>query len=125
MTTFEDLSNAEYVSIESFRKNGSGVRTPVWMTAEDGKLYCWTGRDSWKVKRIRNNPDVNLAVCDQRGKIESEWVSAQGQVLDSPQEVATQEKRMAKKYGLFFRLFQFVGKVRGSKYVAIEFTPTE
>ena len=123
MTTFDDLGKAEFVSIESFRKNGTGIKTPVWITEEGGKLQCWTGYDAWKVKRIRNNAQVNLAVCDRSGNIESDWVSAVGHVLDDPQAVKKQTQRMAKKFGLMFRMFQIVGAVRRSKYVAIEFTP--
>ncbi len=48
--------------------NGTGVVTPVW-----GKLYVWTGADSWKVKRIRNNGRVRLVPSDARGNPEGEW----------------------------------------------------
>lgn len=123
MTTFQDLGNAEFVSIESFRKNGSSVKTPVWITQEDGKLYCWTVPTTWKVKRIRNHPQVNLAMCDRTGNIESDWVSACGRILDDPQEVKKQAGRMANKYGLFFRMFQLMGMLRHTNNVAIEFTP--
>ena len=56
MTNFQDLADVSYVSIESFRRDGTGVKTPVWITSEDDKHYAWTAADSWKVKRIRNNP---------------------------------------------------------------------
>jgi len=123
MTTFKELGETEFVSIESFRKNGVGVKSPVWITEENGKLQCWTGADSWKVKRIRNNPNVNLAICDRAGNIESDWVSATGQVSVAPQDVKQQQGRMAKKFGFMFRMFQLMGKVRGSQYAVIEFTP--
>lgn len=123
MTNFQDLSDVTFVSIESFRKNGTGVKTPVWITHEDGKLYCWTGADSWKVKRIRNNPEVKLAESDAQGNLHSEQVTAVGKVLDNPQDVKTQVGRMAKKFGIQFRMFQIMGFFRRSKYVAIEFSP--
>lgn len=123
MTTFQNLNDATYVSIETFRKNGDVVRTPVWITPEDGKLYCWTVADSGKVKRIRNNQQVNLAQCDAQGNIQSDWVSATGQVLDNPADVQVQTQRMTKKYSFFFRMFQIMGWFRRNQYVAIEFTP--
>ncbi len=122
MTTFQDLSDATFVSIESYRKNGTGVKSPVWITHEDGKLYCWTGADSWKVKRIRNNPEVKLAESDAQGNLKSDQVPALGKVLDAPQDVKTQVGRMAKKFGIRFRMFQIVGMLRRSEYVAIEFS---
>jgi len=122
VTQYQDLNDATYIAIETFRKNGVGIKTPVWFTTDGDKYHCWTGADSGKVKRIRNNAQVNLAKCDSRGTLESEWVSARAQVLDNPVDVKTQTQRMAKKYGIMYRLFQLMGMVRGSKYVVIEFS---
>ena len=122
MTTFQELSDATYISVETFRKNGKGVKTPVWFTPEDDKYYCWTIADSGKVKRINNHAEVNLAKCDAQGNIQSEWVSATARVLNHPQDEKKQVQRMVKKYGLMFRLFQFMGKIRRNPYVAIEFS---
>lgn len=124
MTQFQDLTTATYIAVETFRKNGDGVKTPVWFTTDRDKYHCWTGADSGKVKRIRNNASVNLAKCDSRGTLESDWVSATAHVLDNPADVKIQTQRMAKKYGIMYRLFQMMGMVRQSKYVAIEFRPT-
>ena len=53
----------------------------------------------------------------------SEWVAATAKILDDVQSEKTQTKRMAQKYGLFFRLFQLMGMVRRTKYVVIEVAP--
>ncbi len=121
MTQFQDLADATYIAVETFRKNGDGVKTPVWFTTDGDSYHCWTGAESGKVKRIRNNAQVKLAKCDSRGTLESEWVSAKARILDDPEDVKTQTKRMAKKYGIMYRLFQIMGMIRGSEYVAIEF----
>jgi uncharacterized protein len=122
MMQFQDLSDASYIAVETFRKNGKGVKTPVWFTTEGDKHYCWTVADSGKVKRIRNNPQINLAKCNARGELESDWVSVTAKVLDSPVDVTTQKQRMLKKYGFMFRLFQLMGMIQRSKNVAIEFS---
>ena len=59
-----EIGNPTYIVLETFRKSGEGVKTPVWVAAEDGKLYVWTVDNSGKVKRIRNNGRVRLAVSD-------------------------------------------------------------
>ena len=123
MTQFQDLSPAKFIAVETFRKNGDAVKTPVWFTTEGDTYHCWTGADSGKVKRIRNNPEVRLAICDSRGTLESDWVSARAQILDNPSDVKAQTGRMAKKYGIMYRLFQMMGMLRRSEYVAIEFRP--
>ncbi len=75
---FAELGNAKYIALETFRKSGEGVITPVWVTPEDGKLYVWTVDGSWKVKRIRNNDRVRIAVSDARGNPQSDWVEVNG-----------------------------------------------
>ncbi|MGA4975978.1 PPOX class F420-dependent oxidoreductase [Streptomyces cinereoruber] len=65
----EELRRGRYVSLTTFRKNGTGVATPVWYAVEGSELYAWTRTDSWKVKRLRNDPRVEAAVCDMRGNI--------------------------------------------------------
>ena len=64
-----ELRGHKYVSLTTFRKNGVGVKTPVWFAEDGGLIYVMTRGDSVKVKRIRNNPDVRIAPCTIRGKI--------------------------------------------------------
>jgi len=119
---FKDIGNPTYIALETFRKSGEGVPTPVWVVAEDGKLYVWTVDGSGKVKRMRNNPRVRIAISDSRGKLKSDWVEAQARVLDDPAEEAKQRQRIAAKYGLFFRLFSLMSKFSRDKsaHVSVE-----
>ncbi|MET9958717.1 PPOX class F420-dependent oxidoreductase [Streptomyces sp. NPDC006326] len=67
--TLEELNRGKYVSLTTFRKDGTAVATPVWAVADGGELYVWTRSDSWKVKRIRNNARVTVSPCDVRGRV--------------------------------------------------------
>ena len=58
ITTFE---NQKYLNLETFRKSGVGVKTPVWFVQEGDVLFVRTGAIRVKVKRIRNNSQVNIA----------------------------------------------------------------
>ncbi|MFN3335413.1 MAG: PPOX class F420-dependent oxidoreductase, partial [Caldilinea sp.] len=122
--TFQDIGNPTYIALETFRKNGEGVITPVWVAAENDKLYVWTLDNSGKVKRIRNNGRVRLAISDARGAPKSEWVEAQARVLDDPAEDQKQQQRLAKKYGWQFHLFNLMGRFSRNKaaHVALEIT---
>jgi PPOX class probable F420-dependent enzyme len=119
---FAELGNAKYIALETFRSSGEGVITPVWVTPEDGKLYVWTVDGSWKVKRIRNNSHVRIAASDSRGNPQSDWVDGEAVILDSPEDEARQRERLAKKYGLQYRMFGLMFKLRRDKqpHVAIE-----
>ena len=64
-----EIHGQKYISLGTFKKDGSVVRTPVWFGEENGKLYVRTRSDSGKYKRLRNNPQVRIAPCTMRGKI--------------------------------------------------------
>jgi uncharacterized protein len=78
-----ELQHQKYVSLTTFRKNGTPVRTPVWFAEQDGKLYVSTRSDSGKYKRIRNNPEVRIAPCTMRGKITGPEFPARARILPS------------------------------------------
>ncbi|AEF40499.1 PPOX class F420-dependent oxidoreductase [Hoyosella subflava] len=97
--SFSDLAEAEYILLTSFRKSGEGVATAVWAAPRGERLLVWTPTESYKVKRIRRNPRVEVSVCDLRGRPKSEPVEAAAEVLD---DAGTEEARaaIAKKYGI-------------------------
>ena len=76
-----DLGSERFVSITTSRRDGTPVATPVWVVAFDDHLYAWTGSQTGKVKRIRNNPAVVLAPCTRRGTVTGPAVPAQAVVV--------------------------------------------
>jgi uncharacterized protein len=82
--SFAAFDGKRYLSFETFRKSGEGVRTPVWFAADQsdaGVLYIYTIGNTGKVKRIRNNPRVRIAPCDGRGNVRGEWTDARAEFL--------------------------------------------
>ncbi|MFB6519108.1 PPOX class F420-dependent oxidoreductase [Streptomyces sp. NPDC056401] len=67
--TIVELGRARYVSLTTFRKDGTAVATPVWAVADGDELYVWTRNDAWKVKRISNDGRVTVVACDVRGQV--------------------------------------------------------
>ncbi len=67
-TQFNSLRGHNYIDLVTFRRSGVGVYTPVWFAEVGGKLYVMTRSDSGKMKRIRNNPQVEVAACSARGR---------------------------------------------------------
>lgn len=99
-----------FLNLETFRKNGAGVPTPVWFAEQDGVLYVRTIDGSGKVKRIRNNGRVRLAPCDARGGLKGEWVAGQARIVSDPAEIETANKLLTKKYGLQKRFLEWLNK---------------
>jgi len=89
----------KYISIESFKKNGDGVKTPVWFVLHNGVFYVYTEADSWKVKRIRNNPRVRVAACNVRGTVKGPWLEATASIIEGD-ERRTADKLLDRKYFL-------------------------
>ena len=119
---FQALAAARYVSLETYRKSGAPVRTPVWITADGGMLYCLTLTDTGKVRRIRANAQVRLAKCDASGALEGEWVAARARILDAPAALNAQLRRLRAKYGWKFLAYRFISRLRRAETVAIEFS---
>jgi uncharacterized protein len=93
----EQFGDHKYMSLETFKKNGQGVRTPVWFVLHNDALYVYTEADSWKVRRIRNNPRVRVALCNFRGNIRGEWVDATASLVDGDERLAA-DKLLNRKY---------------------------
>ncbi|MEV6682926.1 PPOX class F420-dependent oxidoreductase [Streptomyces erythrochromogenes] len=95
----QELGSARYVSLTTFRKDGTPVATPVWAVADGGELYVWTRSDSWKVKRIRNDGRVTVAACDVRGRIEegAPVIEGRARLLDE-EGLRRVRKLMSRKY---------------------------
>jgi PPOX class probable F420-dependent enzyme len=106
MADLSAFSAGQYLSIETFRKNGEGVRTPVWFAEDtDGTLHIWTAGESGKVKRIRNNSQVNVAPCTPSGKITGEWVAGQAVIDDTDAGIKHTRTVLRKKIGFLFSVF--------------------
>ena len=112
------FSGEKYLCIESYRKTGVPVRTPVWFVEMDGALYVRTSSDTGKYKRIRNNSHVKIAPCDMRGKVKGEWVEANAVAAPSAEEGAA-FRLLKKKYGMTYVMANIFLKKR---YVLLKIT---
>jgi len=111
------FANQKYLNLESYRRDGQGVRTPLWFVEDNGALYFYTVAHSYKVKRIRNNPRVRVAPCDARGKIKGEWVDAAARRLDETESRRANDL-LNRKYGWAKRVLNFLAKIRGHERAA-------
>lgn len=101
--SFAELSEAKYILLTTFRKDGTPVGTAVWAAPDGDRLLVWTAADAYKVRRLRRDPRLTLAVCDARGNAKSAAVPGTGVILDAEQ-TAHARSVIARKYGLLGRL---------------------
>ena len=112
MSLLEQLESEKYVSVETFKKSGDGVKTPVWFVIRDQTIFIITREQTGKFKRLKNNTRVNIAICSMRGDIKGEWASGTATILpdDKVKEVA---RWRDKKYGFMSKLAKFMSKSKG------------
>ncbi|WP_328551917.1 MULTISPECIES: PPOX class F420-dependent oxidoreductase [unclassified Streptomyces] len=109
--SLQALGSGKYLLITSYRKNGTGVATPVWVVPDGAALGAWTVADSWKVKRIRKRADVLVGPCDVRGRPTGEQIPARAEIVDAT-ETARYRKLLARKYGVMGRLTLLGSRLR-------------
>jgi uncharacterized protein len=112
---FNDVYRSKFVLLTTFTKDGRPKPTPMRGIAEGDRLLFLTGRDSWKVKRIRNNQRVTIAACDLRGRPKSEAAEALANVLPDSE---TQRVYRA-KVELHGKLYALFIKLRGGLDIAV------
>jgi PPOX class probable F420-dependent enzyme len=94
-----EIHEQKYISLATFRKNGTAVNTPVWFAEADGKLYVKTRNDSGKYKRIRNSGLVKVAPCTMNGKITGPVFTGNARIMPAA-EWKPAETAMKRKYWL-------------------------
>ena len=105
------LADEKYISLTTFKRDGTPVATPVWVVSDDGqRLLVWTGPQTWKVKRLRRNPRVIVTASDFRGRTRGESYEGVGRLLDIPQGSLV-EPLLSRKYGMTRRLLNVFNRL--------------
>ena len=122
------IAGEDFVSLTTFKRDGTPVSTPMWIARDGDQLVVWTPRESWKVKRVRRDPRVEMRPCSRMGKTEpgAPVLAGTAVVIDEPGYVARAAALVKSKYGLQFRLITTVEAIlaRGAKpRVALQISP--
>ncbi len=121
---FESLASHQFIQLKTFRKSGVAVATTMWFALRDGKLYVNTGGGTGKMKRIRNNGQVQFTPCTRFGAVLDNGAELEGQARElTAGEAQVARDILIKKYGLPFRIFLLFGNMRKTSRVFIEIAP--
>jgi len=112
MHNLEEIESEKYISLETYRKNNQPVRTPVWFVIKSDLIYVVTRDQTGKVKRLRNNQQVKIAICTIRGKVTGQWISGTAKILVKEETQDAVEWR-DKKYGFMAKIAKFLSKSKG------------
>jgi PPOX class probable F420-dependent enzyme len=117
--SLQQFEGQQYLVIETYRKNGQGVKTPVWFARDGDTLRVWTESGSGKARRIRRDGRIRLAPSTGSGQPLGAWADAHAVADDSPEALDHVFKLFKKKYGVAFDGFRLLGKMRSATYITL------
>ncbi|SRR5579885_711103 len=125
-SSFDLFQQHRYLNLESFRKNGQGVCTPVWFAADPATgtpqtLYVYSEADSGKAKRIRRDSRVRIAPCNMRGNLLGEWIEARAEIVTG--DVAQRGMRLLNAKYAWKRLFDLFSRLKRRRRVVFAIRP--
>jgi uncharacterized protein len=115
----DELDDAKYISLTTYKRDGTPVATPVWIARLEQGYVFTTGPATWKARRLQHDPRVQVQVCDVRGRVKpgAAIYAGTGTVHDATAAVAAAEAAIRDKYGWQFRATQVVDALRRAFHV--------
>ncbi|MFB5604996.1 MAG: PPOX class F420-dependent oxidoreductase [Nitrosarchaeum sp.] len=112
----QDIINQKYLSLETYKKNNLPVQTPVWFVVHKDTIHIVTREKTGKIKRLKNNNNVQIAPCTFNGKITGKVATGKA-VFSPPEDVQMVLNLRRKKYGVMEIIARFVSRKKGNLVV--------
>ena len=112
----EQFVDQKYINLETYKRDNTPVKTPVWFVIDKGLVYIITRESTGKVKRLKNNQNVRVVPCSFKGEIKNEWVNGKAQMVTGS-EADNIIKLRKKKYGFAVRLSGLFTSQKGNLVV--------
>ena len=108
---FANLKDSGIISLTTYYKSGKGVATPLGYDKKDNKIFMNTRKNSYKIRRIKNNHQGKIAVSDYRGRIKSPYIEVEIKILEPNED---QEAITVMRYDtkLSWRYMRFMNKIK-------------
>jgi hypothetical protein len=112
----EQFLDQKYINLETYKKDGTPIRTPVWFVIDNDLIYVITREETGKVKRIKNNQNVRIVPCSFKGEPKNEWIRGKAEkITDEGSQKAIKLRK--KKYGMSARLIGLFTSQKGNHIV--------
>lgn len=121
--TLEPFVGPWAVLLTTYKRDGTPVGTAVNIVVEGDRAYFRTWDTAWKLRRLRNNPEVEFAPSTARGRPTAPSIVARATVLEG-EESSRAGRLLASKYpALHGLLVPLVHRLRGNKMMHVELAP--
>jgi uncharacterized protein len=123
MQALEPFVEQWAVLLTTYKRDGTPVGTAVNIVVEGNHAYFRTWDTAWKLKRIRNNPEVEFAPSTALGRPTGPEIQARARILEG-EESAHAGRLLARKYPVSHGiLVPLVHRLRGNKTMHVELRP--
>jgi PPOX class probable F420-dependent enzyme len=92
----QPLAARKTALLTTFRRDGTPVGTPVTIVVDGGRAFFRTYDKAWKARRLRNNPEVEVAPATVSGKPRGEPIHGRTRLL-SDEEAAHARRLIARR----------------------------
>jgi uncharacterized protein len=106
----DDPTGDRFFALHTFRRDGTAVRTPIWLAGNGNRWYAYTPGRSWKVRRLRRDGRVEVARSDYHGEPRGAWHAGTARVVAGG-DLRVIRRELTAKYGNRFRLFRLVTRI--------------
>lgn len=125
MGSFDHLRTQRTVALTTFRKDGTGVSTPVSVVVAGEHAYVRTWSTAGKAKRLRRDPHVLIAPSTVRGTPTGPAIEATARLLDADGS-AIARKLLSEKHPLLHGvLVPWIHRLRGNTTIHYELSAAE
>lgn len=125
MGAFDDLATKRNVLVTTYKRDGTGVATPVNVVVIGDHAYFRTWSTAGKAKRLRRDSRVTIAPSTARGKPTRPAIPAIARLLE-PDEVPVVSQALAKKHPILQgRLVPLAHRLRHYETVHYELSASE
>jgi PPOX class probable F420-dependent enzyme len=121
----EPLIRQGTILLTTYRRDGTPVGTPVHVAVEGDRAFVRTWDTTWKLKRLRRNPVVEVRPSTPSGRPTGPEIRVRARVLEG-EESANAGRMLARKYPVLHgHLIPLVHRLRGNETVHIELRPMD
>ena len=113
MTVLDTLGRQRTVLLETRKRDGTWVGTPVSIVVAGGRAFFRTYDAAGKAKRLRNFPEVRVAPSTLRGRPTGPSVAGTARLLDDDEAVRARALLAGKYPWLHGRLVPAVHRRKG------------
>jgi len=112
----EQFLDQKYINLETYKRDGTPIRTPVWFVIDNDLIYVITRESTGKVKRLKNNQSIRIVTCSFKGQPKNEWVNGMAEKITG-EKADKAIKLRKKKYGMYARLIGLFTSQKGDLIV--------